>query len=261
METVLEFDGTFDGFLTTVFEVYNLKLQHPLFSRAGDHGSSLFGEMMIISTNLSKSKRVAYRLLQLCGKTQFNTIYHAFLSEIDGIESHLWFYLQRTFKEGKPPTGDLGDKSVLEISKASKIFHREKHRMEAFIRFHLIDDNLYFANCEPDCNVLPIIATHFKNRYADQRWVIYDLKRDYGISYDLDKVSEVEIDFKESLGNTRGIRNVAGGSDSRFRESENNYRHLWNQYFKSVNIESRKNMKLHLQHVPRRYWKYLSEKM
>ena len=32
------------------------------------------------------------------------------------------------------------------------------------------------------------------------------------------------------------------------------------EYFKSTNIKSRKNMKLHLQHVPKRYWKYLTEK-
>ena len=43
-------------------------------------------------------------------------------------------------------------------------------------------------------------------------------------------------------------------------EAEPDYQVLWKSYFDSVNIPERKNMKLHLQHVPRRYWKYLSEK-
>ena len=38
------------------------------------------------------------------------------------------------------------------------------------------------------------------------------------------------------------------------------YQKLWHSYFQSINIEARKNTKLHLQHVPRRYWKYLTEK-
>jgi probable DNA metabolism protein len=45
-----------------------------------------------------------------------------------------------------------------------------------------------------------------------------------------------------------------------FDEKEELYQHLWQQYFKSVNIVSRKNTKLHIQHMPKRYWKYLTEK-
>jgi len=45
-----------------------------------------------------------------------------------------------------------------------------------------------------------------------------------------------------------------------FASEEYEYQTLWNDYFKSTNIASRINPKLHTQHVPKRYWKYLSEK-
>jgi hypothetical protein len=35
---------------------------------------------------------------------------------------------------------------------------------------------------------------------------------------------------------------------------------LWQAYFDHVNIPERKNLKLHYRQMPRRYWKYLSEK-
>ena len=38
------------------------------------------------------------------------------------------------------------------------------------------------------------------------------------------------------------------------------YDQLWKDYFRSVNIEARRNMKLHVQYVPRRYWRYMNEK-
>ncbi|RZL34744.1 MAG: DUF4130 domain-containing protein, partial [Pedobacter sp.] len=47
---------------------------------------------------------------------------------------------------------------------------------------------------------------------------------------------------------------------AQLNEKEELYTHLWKDYFKSTNIESRKNTKLHVQHVPKRYWKYLTEK-
>jgi len=45
-----------------------------------------------------------------------------------------------------------------------------------------------------------------------------------------------------------------------FAKQEFEFQTLWQDYFKSTNIVSRKNMKLHIRHVPKRYWKYLSEK-
>jgi len=43
-------------------------------------------------------------------------------------------------------------------------------------------------------------------------------------------------------------------------EKEALYQQLWQQYFKSVNIGARKNTRLHIQHMPKRYWKFLPEK-
>ena len=51
------------------------------------------------------------------------------------------------------------------------------------------------ANCDPDFNVLPLIRKHFLKRYADQQWIIYDLKRDYGLYYNLHKVDIVNFQF------------------------------------------------------------------
>ena len=39
---------------------------------------------------------------------------------------------------------------------------------------------------------------------------------------------------------------------------EKEFQQLWKTYFKSTNIESRQNLKLHLKHVLKRYWKYLA---
>ena len=35
---------------------------------------------------------------------------------------------------------------------------------------------------------------------------------------------------------------------------------MWRAYFQAVTIPERRNLALHLRHVPKRYWPYLTEK-
>jgi probable DNA metabolism protein len=193
---------------------------------------------------------VLAKLEQKISRTAMTQVYKSFLSELKGMEDVLLRYVQYVIAGKHGIENDYGHPDVLLVQQTSKKVHREKHRMEAFVRFQLTKDELYYAIVQPDYNVLPLIATHFKERYADQRWLIYDGIRKYGLYYDLNEVSEVTIDFNES-GN--GTTNV-------YDEQEGLYKELWKQYFDSVNIKARKNTKLHIQHVPRRYWKYLIEK-
>jgi len=125
--------------------------------------------------------------------------------------------------------------------------------MKAFIRFVKSDDGLYTAVVEPDFNVLPLIVEFFKNRYADQDWLIYDLRRNYGFHYSANEIHEVSGNINDTIPNPYGL-------ELNIDPKELEYQHLWSTYFKSTNIEARKNLKLHLRHVPKRYWKYLVEK-
>uniref|UniRef100_UPI00124E72C8 DUF4130 domain-containing protein n=3 Tax=Acinetobacter ursingii TaxID=108980 RepID=UPI00124E72C8 len=60
-------------------------------------------------------------------------------------------------------------------------------------------------------------------------------------------------------------KNIENGFSQDFSleldENEGLYDQLWKDYFKSVNIEARNNIKLHIQYVPRRYWRYMNEKI
>ncbi|MEJ7681376.1 MAG: TIGR03915 family putative DNA repair protein [Segetibacter sp.] len=162
-------------------------------------------------------------------------------------------YVQYAFSQKQTIESDYSNHAVLTVIQTAKKVHREKHRMEAFIRFQLTGDGLFYAVCQPDFNVLPLIENHFKNRYADQRWLIYDSKRNYGIYYDLTKADAVFLTFSDQTDDGKNIELILD-------EKETLYQQLWQQYFKSVNIQARKNIKLHIQHMPKRYWKHLPEK-
>ncbi len=125
--------------------------------------------------------------------------------------------------------------------------------MIELVRFQKAADDIFFAPISPDHNCLPLTISHFKDRFADQKWIIYDTRRDYGFFYDLKTVTEMTLDTTELF--PEGKLN-----EQLMAEDEQLFQKLWKAYFKSLTIKERINPKLQRQHLPKRYWKYLTEK-
>lgn len=246
------YDGTFEGFLTCVFDYYDRKSFVVKMVTEKIANPDFFCDEHKVYTEQKKADRVWKGIQSKIGKKGSDWIYKAFLSENVDRERILLSLIRKGFK-GHKITEDFADPEVLRLSQLVKMVGREKHRMDAFVRFKLTKDNVYFATIEPDFDVLPLNAIHFKKRYADQKWLIYDMSRKYGVYYDLKDTSYVELGISKDI-------NSSLAAPLYFTHDEMHYQDLWKNYFKSTNIPSRKNMRLHLQHVPKRYWKYLSEK-
>lgn len=252
MVTVV-YDGTFEGLLTAIFEVYEYKLTEIHITNKASFQPNVFNKHHDSFYNSEKAARVWKGLSGKISSQGLTQVYRTFLSEESGIEDVLLKYCQYAFQSKRSIECDFSNEFVLKVVQTAKKVYREMHRMEAFIRFQLTAGGLYYAICQPDFNVLPLIERHFKTRYADQKWVIYDSKRKWGLYYDMNKVETISIAFNEQTSNGSSLKIV-------WDEKEELYQQLWHTYFGSVNIKARKNLKLHIQHMPKRYWKYLPEK-
>lgn len=249
----LFYDGSFEGMLTAVFETYEYKWKDIHIRKEGIAVPLLFSETKTVVTDEEKAKRVWKKLLDLFGAKGVQTLWTSWLSELETIEDTILEVIRYGVDSKQNVLSDFGHQDVLELQQTAKSVGREKHRMEAFVRFQLTKDGIYFSVIDPDFNVLPLILHHFRDRYADQRWFIFDSRRSYGIYYDLEKAAFVDF-IPNSLLSENGVSKEA------FGDGEDLFQKLWGDYFKSTNIQGRKNTKLHVQHVPKRYWKYLVEK-
>ena len=247
------YDGTFEGLLTVVFEAYERKAWPTAIEQAQSAQPIMFGQTIAVSTDEEKVARVWKGLQKKLSESALKALYHTYLWEQAGFEMLIFSYIKLAFDTQQSIEDNYAESCVLQVQQAAKQMFREKHRMEAFVRFRKTADGLYFATISPDFNVLPLIIQHFEKRYADQRWTIYDTKRGYGAYYDLHTVSLVQLDLPAWK------RNAPVAADA-LAEEEDKYTQLWQVYFDHVNIPERKNPKLHLRHIPKRYWKYLSEK-
>lgn len=251
--TILVYDGTFEGMLTAVFEVYEHKMDKVDLVKKGKHVNAMFATVVNIVTDEARATRVLNGLKTKLSPTGIQRLYAAHLAEMDNEDNTLLGFIRYAFDTKENIEEDYGNRYVMRVSGLVKMIRREKHRMEAFIRFQKLKDETFYAAIEPDFNVLPLLNRHFKSRYADQRWIIYDLKRNYGLHYDLHNTDYITLDFTET--------NKQSDIMTAFCEEESIYQHLWKNYFESVNIKSRKNTKLHIRHIPKRYWKHLTEKI
>ncbi len=247
------FDGTLPGLLTAIFESYERKATSVRIESRANHQPALMGDTLIVVSDEQKARRVWHGLAKHMDAKWLARWYAAFLAERASGYQHLFELSRLVFDQGGAVIENYGNAHVLHVAQLDRKVHREKHRMEAFVRFQQLADGLYYAAIEPDFDVLPLISGHFKNRYADQRWVIYDLKRAYGLYYDGQSVNEVTFGFEDA-----GKQGIPG--PNQLAEDERHYQDLWRSYFNHTNISVRKNTRLHIRHVPVRYWKYLTEK-
>ncbi|RMZ57959.1 DNA metabolism protein [Chryseobacterium nematophagum] len=251
MNTLL-YDGSFDGLLTAIFEVFEYRFKDvEIVNRERFHQENIFAEIHEIITQNNKAERVLATLEQNIGKSGIHQLLKVFLSENLQMESLILSAVKQSIKYPKNNIlQNFADNDILKISKICKSVDRERHRMTAFVRFEKMQDGVFFAKIEPDFNVIPLIRKHFKDRYQDQKWMIYDIRRNYGVLYDL---KTCEFFFPEEKLDLNTYQ-------QQFHDEEKRYQKLWQRYFTHTNIIERKNLKLHIQHVPRRYWKYLTEK-
>ena len=160
--------------------------------------------------------------------------------------------LRRVFDEGGGVVADQADpdmKSLFQL--ALKVSH-ERERLKQFVRLQKAADGTYFAAVTPEHNALPLGLDYFTDRFADQRWLIYDRRRDYGYYYDGHTARRV------TLEDDRGM--IADKlADEWLAEDEREFQLLWKNYFRALAIPQRVNERQQRRMMPRRYWKHLTE--
>lgn len=252
---ILLYDGSFEGLLTAIFEIWEYRFSDAEIISKGNYlQEDIFAQTHEVFTSAEKSERVLKLLESNLGKKGVTQLLWVYFSEIPTLERLILSAVRQSVaRPGENILQNFGNADIMEIAKTVKSVSRERHRMTAFVRFEKLADSSFFAKIEPDFNVLPLVADHFKNRYRDQAWMIFDLKRGYGIYWDLNALHY----FTPEDSQFSAFRE----SSSLHHSEEKAYQKMWQRYFVKTGIEARKNMKLHIQWMPKRYWKYLTEKI
>ena len=251
--TIFYYDKTFEGLLTAVFDAYSRKVFPDRLLQEGEIAPMFVDECYTVVTQDDRAKRVWKALERKLPKQVCNMLVHVWLSEIEESDVLLFRYICKVFVSQRTIAWNFGDDDVLDVQKIARKVSHEAQYIRQFVRFQKAADDVFFAPIRPIYNALPLAVDHFTDRFADQQWVIYDLRRNYGFHYDLRTTSEITFTDNEHL---------LGGKldESLMADDEKLFQDLWKGYFKAMTIKERINPRLQRQHMPVRFWRDLTEK-
>lgn len=243
--TTYFFDGTKNGLLTCIFEsFYDRRIPDDVTTECVQCG--LLDEIVTIKTDNEKAERV-YKCLKNC-KTKYlvSDFNLTFRSGEKKRFKVLFDYLNVA----------ISNKNI-DVSKAFALpeiqaftdlknrIYTETHRFKGFLRFMETEKGFYYACYEPDNDITELLVPHFTARLQSP-FIIHDIKRNILALCDGKR-------YKILNGGDNGVTVFMS-------ESEEIFLDLWQQYYKSINIEERKNLRQMRNYMPERYWKNLSEK-
>jgi probable DNA metabolism protein len=277
--TILEYpytfpqDGGLRGFLCAVFEAYRLKAMDPFFrcsggpelsfrttarARAGGEsaaarGSSgsaesagqaagLFDEIVPVAYSAERASRVAEGIRSRGGPEAWFLVVRAFLSDMEERESTIFRFIRSVMDGGGSKTANRLDLSeAVHVRRAAGRTGNEAHKFLGILRFVKYGD-IYYAAIEPDCRILSLVAEHFRNRFADQEWVIHDLRRAEALFWD-----------RRTLSFETGVTADPPTDEDSF------FAGLWKTYFSAAAIRERRNLDLQRRFVPIKYRSHMTE--
>ena len=266
---VYVFDNTLDGLLTAVFDSFFLHQQPEMLLAEGEQLPLFADEPHVVVTDSGKAARVWKGLEKHLSVEGLRMIAVSWLSEERTLNQPLFNFICKVFRKkvGDNPSAatdylslerNASDADVLAVRNSCRRVLHEQLRMKQFIRFQKAKDGTYLSVVSPDHNVLSLITHHFQDRFNDQPWLIYDAKRHYGYYYD-GSAAPIHITFEDESAVPFDLTNGKLDDDV-LSENDKIFQDLWRTYFKAICIKERMNPKKQLNDMPRRYWKYMTEK-
>lgn len=244
---VYVYDGSLEGMLTAVFEVFARK-QHPVNVVSNRHlQQSLLLSYQTIDTSIALAERVRDGIINNLGEKNYWNIKQVFLSDDERKGKVLVDYLLYTMRKGRRSCTHLAHPAVAAFEELQKQVASEAHYMLQFVRFAQLKNGVYFSRIQPKASVVPLLMDHFASRFNIQPFIIYDASHGLSGVFDTEKwwlVDAREVAGAELFGNSR---------------LEDDFQSLWQTFYDTIAIEERRNPRCQRNFMPKRFWGNMCE--
>lgn len=177
------------------------------------------------------------------GEHGMRAIMSCYLSEDKARFDAIKNFIYTAKHEGRHCYMNHTDPRVYPLLRLEQAVERERHKFLGLLRFKRLKGDIYYASYAPTYDISMMLADHFSERLNDQYFIIHDVKRQKAIFYN--KRSWIIGDLAEV--------------DEHFHQEELAFQSFWKKYHKHIAIEERKNLRLQMQFMPKKYWHYLIE--
>ena len=241
-QVCFDYDGSYPGFLTCVFESYAHREEAVCFTSPEEDRLTLWPERHV-DTDQAKAERVYRSLSKKISPQACRLVTQAFLTCLPERELHMYRFLRLGYQRGADITRDLTDDRVHVLWKAVQHLGSEAHLLKGFLRFS-DQQGVLVGEIEPKNRVLPLLRPHFCTRYSGEHFLIYDRTH------------------RELLIHQPGRWAILPAEDfapAPPGQEEVTYRRLWRRFYDTIAIRERENPRCRMNHMQKKYWKNMVE--
>jgi probable DNA metabolism protein len=270
------YDGSFEGFLTCVYEHYYSGVAGAIFP-PGAYQPDMFAAPRTVRTDAGKAGKVEAAIREKLSPHALARVYRVFRTSVADREMLLLNYLRFCFRRGPGAAFLHTHPLVLPVDTAERKIANEVHRLCGLIRFSEVavwsgtgeegvvgrgavreevadaagggaakNHEILYARVSPDHDVLEFIAPHFVDRFKNEPFIIHDTMRGRAVFAWRRRwhIADFTEEDAALLSRTTG---------------EEAYRTLWRGYFEAMAIKERTNPRCQRNLMPARYWRDLPE--
>jgi probable DNA metabolism protein len=195
MFKILVYDGSFEGLMCCIFILYEQKIPVFRLARIGEPLGELFAQTIQVKSNKTQAQRVWSGIKRKSSNISLERIELAYLSEIRGEDHTIIRYVQYLIDSKKNIEENLSHPVVQRLNDVVKMLHREKQVVKEKIRFQTLVNDIKYNIIEPNYNVLPLLKDYLLQKYAKQKWIVYDIRRNKGLFYNLQEIKDIQLDL------------------------------------------------------------------
>lgn len=199
----------------------------------------------IINLNLPENDEIINYFITKTSSQIIRTCYYIFISCEKDKELIIFYFLLNAIKYRQKLYYMRNLNCVVKALKISKQVSNEVHKFKGFTRFKEISSHILSAEIAPDNDILYLLSNHFSKRLKNEYWIIQDRKRNKLSIY-----NKSAFIIKENT--SINIENFIN------KEEQKNIS-MWKSFYKAIGIEERTNERCRMNHMPKKYWKYIIE--
>lgn len=239
---IYRYDGSFDGLLCCVFASY-AQNEIPADILPPAVPLPLLYTEKPIRFEAEKASRVLASIPRKISRPALQFVRHAFLTCLPQKELYILLFLRKGYRYGPAVMNMLRDDVVHTLNKAVLYLLNESHLLKGFLRFSVFN-NVLAAEMEPKNFVLPLLDRHFRERYPEERFLIYDKAHAMALVYQPYRSVVIPVDALEM---------------PQPDAEEQAVRQLWQLFYDTIEVQGRHNPACRMSHMPKRYWQYMTE--
>lgn len=243
------YDGTLEGLLCCVFEAY-LRHEDPedIVPEAA-YQPRFEQSSFFVEADYERALRVRRGVEREAGKRAFNAIAYAAANDNPQTGAIVYRFIRYVMDDPRrnkrrSVLDDLSNPIVGDLVTLEKHVAKEAEKMRQFVRFSQLENGVWFARCNPNASVVPLVMNHFASRFNIQPFIIFDEVHHLSGVYDGNSWYLVADDV---------VNAPARSAEDAFVEA------LWQRFYDSLSIQSRYNPELRRHFMPVRLWKNLPE--